>query len=116
VDLVREYRVWVSQRPTNRGRLPEPATLNDLHRLLMTFLRWAEDEGYAVDPRMRRLKAPRVPLKEATELHIAQLRDVLAACNPVRPQEELIRSHTGREWGASGRALRPGGARSGRSA
>ena len=29
VDLVREYRVWVAQRPTNRGRLPEPATLND---------------------------------------------------------------------------------------
>ena len=90
VDLVREYRVWVAQRPTNRGRLPEPATLNDLHRLLMTFLRWAEDEGYAVDPRMRRLKAPRVPLKEATVFHIAQLRHVLAACNAERPQEELI--------------------------
>ena len=90
VDLVREYRVCVAERPTNRGRLPEPATLNDLHRLLMTFLRWAEDEGYAVDPRMRRLKAPRVPLKEATVFHIAQLRDVLAACNPERPQEELI--------------------------
>ena len=39
---------------------------------------------------MRRLKAPRVPLKEATVFHIAQLRDVLAACNPERPQEELI--------------------------
>ncbi len=90
VDLVREYRVWVAERPTNRGRLPEPATLNDLHRLLMTFLRWAEDEGYAVDPRMRRLKAPRVPLKEATVFHIAQLREVLAACNAERAQEELI--------------------------
>src|SRR5712691_9195744 len=90
VDLVREYRVWIAERPTNRGRLPEPATLNDLHRLLMTFLRWAEDEGYAVDPRMRRLKAPRVPLKEATVFHIAQLGDVLAACNAERPQEELI--------------------------
>jgi site-specific recombinase XerC len=31
-----------------------------------------------------------VPLKEATVFHIAQLRDVLAACNPERPQEELI--------------------------
>jgi hypothetical protein len=90
VDMVRQYRVDTSQRLTTRGRLPEPATLNDLHRLLMTFLRWAEDEGYAVDPRMHRLKAPRVPLKEATVLHIAQLRDVLAACNPERPQEELI--------------------------
>src|SRR5260370_25551330 len=90
VDLVREYRVWVAERPTNRGSLPEPATLNDLHRLLMTFLRWAEDEGYAVDPRMRRLKAPRVPLKEATVFHIAQLREVLAACNAERAQEELI--------------------------
>src|SRR5260370_16339745 len=89
VDLVREYRVRVAQRPTNRGRLPEPATVNDLHRLLMTFLRWAEDEGYAVDPRMRRLKAPRVPLKEATVLHIVQLRPVLPACNPHRPQKHL---------------------------
>jgi integrase/recombinase XerD len=90
VEMVRQYRVAMSQRLTTRGRLPEPATLNDLHRLLMTFLRWAEDEGYAVDPRMRRLKAPRVPLKEATVFHIAQLREVLAACNPERPQEELI--------------------------
>jgi len=39
---------------------------------------------------MRRLKAPRVPLKEATVFHIARLRDVLAACNAERPQEELI--------------------------
>jgi site-specific recombinase XerD len=90
VEMVRQYRVDISQRLTSRGRLPEPATLNDLHRLLMTFLRWAEDEGYAVDPRTRRLKAPRIPLKEATVFHIAQLRDVLAACNPERPQEELI--------------------------
>jgi integrase len=39
---------------------------------------------------MRRLKAPRVPLKEATVFHIAQLRDAFAACDPERPQEELI--------------------------
>jgi integrase len=90
VEVARQYSVDISQRPTTRGRLPEPTTLNDLHRLLMTFLRWAEDEGYAVDPRMRRLKAPRVLLKEATVLHIAQLGDVLAACNSERPQEELI--------------------------
>ena len=32
VDLVREYRMCVAERPTNRGRLLEPATLNDLHR------------------------------------------------------------------------------------
>jgi hypothetical protein len=64
------------------GRLPEPATLNDLHRL--------EDEGYAVDSRMRRLRAPLLPLNKATVLHIVQLRDVLAACNSERPQDELI--------------------------
>jgi hypothetical protein len=39
---------------------------------------------------MRRLKAPQVPLKEATVFHIAQLRDVFAVCDPERPQEELI--------------------------
>ena len=90
VDLVREYRVWLATTPTTRGGLPQPATLNDLHRLLMTFLRWAEDEGYAVDPRLRRLKAPKVPMKEATVFHIAQLRSILAACLQERPQEELI--------------------------
>src|SRR3989442_3532778 len=39
---------------------------------------------------MRRLKAPRVPLKEATVFHIARLRDVLAACNAGRPEEEPV--------------------------
>src|SRR5260370_38203083 len=56
----------------------------------MTVLRGAEAEGYAFDTRMRRLKAPCVPLKEATVFHIAQLREVLAACNAERAQEELI--------------------------
>src|SRR6202521_3867992 len=42
VEMVRQYRVDMSQRLTTRGRLPDPATLNDLHRLLITFLRWAE--------------------------------------------------------------------------
>ena len=32
----------------------------------MTFLRWAEAEGYAVDRRIIRLKPPKVPFKEAT--------------------------------------------------
>jgi hypothetical protein len=44
VDLVREYRVFMAQRPTNRGLLSGPATLNDVHRRLRTFFRWAENE------------------------------------------------------------------------
>ena len=64
-------------------------TLHDSHRLLATFLRWAEAEGYPVDPRILKLKAPKVPLKEPTVYHIASLRRVLAVCSSEFPQEEL---------------------------
>ena len=36
------------------------------------------------------LVAPRVPLKEPTVYHIAQLRKVLEACNPAVPTEALV--------------------------
>jgi hypothetical protein len=55
----------------------------------MPFLRWARAEGYAVDPRLLELKRPRVPNKEPTVYHIAQLQQILAACNPRLPQEAL---------------------------
>src|SRR5450759_1730860 len=38
VDLVREYRVGMAQRPTNRGRLPEPAPLNVQKPLPLTSI------------------------------------------------------------------------------
>ncbi len=55
--------------------------------MLKTFLGWAEDEGYAVDPRILRLKGVRVPLKEPTLFHIAQQRRILAACQ--HPREDI---------------------------
>ena len=55
----------------------------------MTFLRWARVEGYAVDPRLLELKRPKVPSKEPTVYHIAQLREILAACNLQLRQEAL---------------------------
>ena len=57
-------------------------------QVLLTFFRWARTEGYTVDPRILELKRPRVPEQEATVYHIAQVRQILGACNPKLPQEE----------------------------
>jgi integrase/recombinase XerD len=89
VAVVRQYRAELAARVGRHGRTLQPATLLDSHRLLATFLSWAEAEGYPVDPRILKLKAPRVPLKEPTVYHIASLRKVLAVCSSEFPQEEL---------------------------
>src|SRR5690349_18754326 len=90
VNVVREYRLALARRISERtGRPLEPATILDAHRLLITFLRWAKAEDYPVDPRILRLKAPKVPDKEPTLYHLTQLRGVLAACEARRPQEDL---------------------------
>jgi len=90
VNVVREYRLALARRISERtGRPLEPATILDAHRLLITFLRWADGEEYPVDQRILRLKAPKVPDKEPTLYHLTQVRKILAACNARRPQEEL---------------------------
>jgi len=90
VNVVRDYRLALTRRISERtGRPLEPATILDAHRLLVTFLRWADAEEYPVDQRILRLKAPKVPAKEPTLYHIAQLRKILAVCDPKLPQEEL---------------------------
>jgi site-specific recombinase XerD len=89
VAVVRTYRAELAERRGRNGRPLQPRTLLDSHRVLMTFLRWAHAEGYAVDPRLLELKRPKVPTKEATVYHIAQLQEILAACNPQLPQEAL---------------------------
>jgi len=74
----------------------------DSHRLLMTFLRWAAEEEYPVDPRILKLKAPKVPLKEPTVNHIAQVRQILGACDAKLPREEVaVRIRVGSEVRAS---------------
>ena len=55
----------------------------------MAFLKWARAEGYDVQPRILELKRPRVPVPEPTVYHAAQLRDILQACDPDRPEEGL---------------------------
>jgi site-specific recombinase XerD len=90
VDHARMYRARLASTPGRHGRLLRPDTLHDSHRAIGTFLRWACREGYPVDARIFDLAAPRVPDQEPTVYHIAQLRKVLAACNPVVPTEDLI--------------------------
>ena len=91
VSVIRSYRAALSTRVSARtGRPFEPATIVDARRLRITFLRWAAAEEYPDDQRILKLKAPRVPSKEATAYHVRQLRAVLAACDPKLPQEELV--------------------------
>jgi integrase len=87
VALVRAWRVELAGRLNRLGRPYEASTLQTAHVMLKTFLNWAEGEGYAVDARALRLKGIRVPLKEPTVFHIAQLRRVLSACQ--HPREDL---------------------------
>jgi integrase/recombinase XerD len=89
VSVVREYRAMLAAGRRRDGRPLSPRTVFDSHRVLLTFFRWARAEGYTVDPRIVELKRPRVPDQEATVYRIAQVRQVLAACNPKLPQEEL---------------------------
>ena len=89
VDDLRAFRAEQATRISYHGRPLEPETLQSSHGHLRAFLRWADDEGYPVDPKMLRLPRIRVPAKEPTIFHIAQLRKVLAACNETIPTQEL---------------------------
>ncbi|HEY4026579.1 MAG TPA: tyrosine-type recombinase/integrase [Candidatus Dormibacteraeota bacterium] len=89
VNVVRRYRASLAAGRRRDGKPLAPRTIFDSHRVLMTFFRWARVEGYQVDPRILELKRPKVPEQEATVYHIAQVRQIIAACNPKLPQEEL---------------------------
>ena len=86
-DILRRFRAELAASPARYGRQLQPESLHASHRALRVFLRWAELEGHPVDPRMLRLPAPRVPKKEMTVFHAAQLRRLLEACNS--PVEDL---------------------------
>jgi site-specific recombinase XerD len=89
VEHARKYRARLASTPGRNGRQRQPATLHGSHRAIRAFLRWATKEGYEVDPLILDLASPRVPKKEPTVYHIAQVRKVLAACKPEVPTEDL---------------------------
>jgi site-specific recombinase XerD len=90
VDHARRYRARLASTPGRHGRPRQPNTLHGSHRAISTFLRWASQEGYSVDDRILGLAPPRVPEKEPTVYHIAQIRKVLAVCKPDVPTEDLM--------------------------
>lgn len=93
---VRLYRAQLATRPGRWGRTLAPKTLLESHRAILCFLRWARREGYRVDGRILELTAARVPDKEPTIYHIAQVRKVFAVCNPAVPTEDDLGSR--RRW------------------
>lgn len=89
---MREYRAFLSGRLTRAGQPLRPKTIAESHNVLpalMTFLKGARAEGYEVQPRILELKRPRVPAAEPTVYHVAQLREVLRACDEHRPEEAV---------------------------
>ncbi len=90
VDHARTYRARLASALGRHGRQLQPDSLHGSHRAIRAFLRWASREGYPVDVRILHLAAPRVPAKEPTVYHIAQVRRVLTACNPEVATEDLI--------------------------
>jgi integrase len=90
VEVARIYRAEMAARPGQRGRPLSAETLQDSHASIRVFLRWADNEGYKVDPRLLKLPRVRVPTKEPTVYHMTQLRQILAACNAEFPQQELV--------------------------
>ena len=89
VVVVRQYRAEMAERPGLHGKTLTPETLSGADRSMRTFFRWALAEGYPVAPRILQMPKVRVPWKEPTLFHINQLRSILAACHPQRPQEAL---------------------------
>jgi site-specific recombinase XerD len=90
VGRVRTYRAFLATKMGKWGRPLAPKTILESHRAVLCFMRWARREGYAVDARILELTAPRVPDKEPTVYHIAQVRKILGACNPRIPTEDLV--------------------------
>jgi site-specific recombinase XerD len=90
VEHARMYRARLASTPGRHGRPLQPDTLHGSHRAIGTFLRWARREGYAIEARILEMPAPRIPDKEPTVYHIAQVRTVLAACNAGVPTEDVI--------------------------
>lgn len=116
VGRVRSFRARLAAKVGKHGRPLAPKTILEYHRAILCFLRWARREGYAVDPRILELTPPRVPDKEPTVYHIAQVKKLLAACNPsghshgsldvlghfempVKRPEMILRGWTRRELG-----------------
>lgn len=88
--MVQTYRAQLAAQPSQYGRALQPKTILESHRAILCFLRWAKREGYRIDERILDLVAPRVPLKEPTVYHIAQLRKALEACNPAVSTEARV--------------------------
>jgi hypothetical protein len=57
---------------------------------MRAFFRWADSEGYSVDPRILQLRKVRIPRKEPTIFHIKQLNDILASRGRVALHTALV--------------------------
>jgi integrase len=90
VDHARAYRTELATTPSRRGRPRSEETLQDSHAAIRVFLRWADNEGYRIDPRLLKLPRIRIPQKEPTVYHITQVRQLLAACSADFPAQEVV--------------------------
>jgi site-specific recombinase XerD len=64
LGTMRAYRAQEATQVGKHGRKLRPHTVLDSHRALLTFMRWAQAEGYEFDARILELKRPKVPKPE----------------------------------------------------
>jgi integrase/recombinase XerD len=88
VNTMRLYRAHLASRPKANGERLAPISLVQAHRAVGTFLRWASDDDQPVDPRLLRLKAPRIAQPEKTVFTIAQVKVILESA--ASPTEEML--------------------------
>jgi integrase len=89
VRAMRAYRLHLATRAGKHGRRLSSHTVLHSHTSILSFMRWADAEGYDIDVRILDLPRPKVSEPEPDVFHMDQLRSVLEACNPALPQEAL---------------------------
>jgi site-specific recombinase XerD len=87
INHLRGFRGYMASRPRPDGKPLSAETVHASYRAVHTFFAWTERDGYAIDMRLLRLRAPRCPRKEPTPYHVNQLRANLVACT--RREETL---------------------------
>ena len=75
IDLMRTCRTEMARRDGHSGQPLSAETLQDSHASMRVFLRWADAEGYKVDPGLLKLLRVKVSAKEPTVYHLTSATD-----------------------------------------
>lgn len=85
IDIVREYVIFLRQRPKYRGHpstpeqaaLLSPKTVQGHVRTLKAFSSWLHDDGYTAENVLKNLKLPKAPVKLIEPLTSTEINQVI---------------------------------------